>query len=260
MKIRLDCESKIAYDSPDHINPLGTKQDNSRNRFFNEKIYRLYSQVSMKEQLKILDLGCSGGGFVNDCHNDGCFAIGLEGSDYSEDMRRAAWGTIPYNLFTCDITKRFSLYKNDKNVKFNIITAWEVLEHLDIKGVYGLINNIKKNISKNGIFVASIENKSCKYNGQELHQTQKPKEWWISEFKRQGLIYRPDIEEYFNRHYVRGRAESNESFHIVFCINNNKVPKIPVVEKRLDRILDSWYSSKLLYRILKVFYPIEMRG
>ena len=35
-------EREIAYESPDHLNPWGTKQDNSVNRRFNDKLYKLY--------------------------------------------------------------------------------------------------------------------------------------------------------------------------------------------------------------------------
>jgi len=63
----------------------------------------------LEKQLKILDMGCSGGGFVRNCLDDGCLAIGLEGSDYSKRHRRAEWRVIPEYLFTCDVTASLKL-------------------------------------------------------------------------------------------------------------------------------------------------------
>src|SRR5579871_948679 len=97
--ISLSCERPVALASPDHKFPWGTLRDNSRNRRFNQKLYRLFG---VKQALAILDVGCSGGGFVRDCIEDGHLAIGLEGSDYSKRNQRAEWATIPHFLYTCD--------------------------------------------------------------------------------------------------------------------------------------------------------------
>jgi hypothetical protein len=105
VKFVLKTNKPVAFDSPDHIVPRGTKYDNTRNMLFNKKLEALFGHRS----LYVLDLGCAGGGFVKDCLEDGHFAVGLEGSDYSKKLERAEWRTIPANLFTCDITEDFSL-------------------------------------------------------------------------------------------------------------------------------------------------------
>jgi predicted TPR repeat methyltransferase len=77
--------------------------------------------------LRILDLGCSGGGFVKDCLDDGCLAVGLEGSNYSKNLRRAEWRTIPENLFTADLTTPFQVFsefpEGEVPLTFDVITA-----------------------------------------------------------------------------------------------------------------------------------------
>ena len=45
MEIKLDCDEKVAYSSPDHITPIGTMQDSSKNPRFNRKIYKLFSKT-----------------------------------------------------------------------------------------------------------------------------------------------------------------------------------------------------------------------
>lgn len=74
---KVEAVKPIAYDSPDHINPCGCKQDNFSNSKFNRRLYEILDNRSAF----IADLGCAGGGFVNECVNDGYKAIGLEGSD-----------------------------------------------------------------------------------------------------------------------------------------------------------------------------------
>src|SRR4029079_5852239 len=85
----------VAVNSVDHLHPMGAIRDNHSNPMFNDKITRL-----IPKRLVIMDLGCSGGGFVKsliDSRND---AIGLEGSDRPFLDKRAEWKTIPDNLFT----------------------------------------------------------------------------------------------------------------------------------------------------------------
>src|SRR4051812_27451294 len=91
-RVSLTATRPVAIHSPDYIEPWGTRRDNSRNRRFNHKLYKLFLN---RRSLRILDLGCSGGGFVRDCIDDGHFAVGLEGSDYSKRVGRAEWRTIP---------------------------------------------------------------------------------------------------------------------------------------------------------------------
>ena len=107
LRVIMEAEREVAYKSPDHLLPWGTKRDNSRNPRFNDKLYRLFPRY--EQMLKVLDMGCSGGGFVKSCFDEGCLAVGIEGSDFSKRFRRAEWRTIPEYLFTCDITGNFDL-------------------------------------------------------------------------------------------------------------------------------------------------------
>src|SRR5260370_25019806 len=93
-KIELCCAKAVAFDSPDHLMPIGTALDNSRNWLFNAKMNRLVAA----RPLNILDIGCSGGGFVKSCLDQGHFAVGIEGSDYNKRGQRPEWTTIPAHL------------------------------------------------------------------------------------------------------------------------------------------------------------------
>ncbi len=120
----LKTDHPVAVDSMDHIHACG--QSNSRCTVFIEKIQAWFKPSNAS----VLDLGCAGGGMVHDLLDMGFQAVGLEGSDYSLKHRRHEWPLISGNLFTCDVTKPFSLLWNGDLYLFDVITAWEFWEHI----------------------------------------------------------------------------------------------------------------------------------
>ena len=249
IKISVECKAKIAYDSLDYRMPLGTRQDNSSNHIFNEKLYRLYGG----RQISVLDVGCSGGGFVKELIDDGHIAIGLEGSDYSKKFQRAAWREIPEFLFTCDITKPFSIYISPPKrlMLFDVITAWEVMEHIEKRDISQVITNVVRHMSQNGIWIMSISNSHSISNGVDLHRTKETKNWWIKKFDEFGLTYVDDYVKYFNTQFVRGKYETNENFHLIVCKNSSMLPEIPKVGMA-SRLWGRWAGSRIQETVAKI--------
>lgn len=244
VKVRTD--HPVAWSSPDHLNPWGTSRDNSRNSRFNAKLYDLFG--GLERQLRVLDLGCSGGGFVRDCLNDGCLAVGIEGSDYSQRMRRAEWALIGgHFLFTADITKPFSVQletdDGEEPLLFDVITSWDVLEHIRPVDLRAVCENLTRNLARGGVCVFSISFSSDVIRGVELHQTIEGRGWWAKMFEKEGLQLHDGIESYFNTQYVRGKKQgAPHSFHVVLGHRGDTPPAPPQLSLR-DRILDAWYFS-----------------
>lgn len=183
-KIEVITENPVAYESPDHIVPTGTKNDNNTNKIFVIKINNILKNKFPKQILSILDLGCAGGSMVNDFVNIGYLAVGLEGSDFSLKHKRASWEKLSNkNLFTCDIAKDYQIYINDKPHLFHCITAWEVMEHINKKDLYNTFKMIDKHLIKGGYFIFSTTHTSDIRNGIELHQTQMNTNQWINWIK-----------------------------------------------------------------------------
>lgn len=186
IKPKLITDYPVAFDSPDHIEPRGTKNDNTKYYHFNHKLYQYLNRAD----IKLLDIGCSGGGFVQSIIEDGHFAVGLEGSDYSKKISRAAWRIIPGNLFTCDVVKPFTVADSEGHrITFDVITAWELMEHISERDLPLLIQNLKQHLTDDGIFICSIalfEDFDAE-TGIHWHQTVKPKEWWLELFDREEL-------------------------------------------------------------------------
>jgi SAM-dependent methyltransferase len=167
--IKFITEHPIAYESPDHILPWGTMRDNSTNPGFIIEAENMFNG----KQFTTLDIGCSGGQLTIDFAAKGHIAVGIEGSDYSIKHQRANWPEYHNkNLFTADATKPFKFeWPTGDTVKFDLITAWELIEHIHPNDLNALFKNIAANLSDNGIFVGSISQKEDVIDGVVLHQS-----------------------------------------------------------------------------------------
>jgi SAM-dependent methyltransferase len=169
----------VAVTSPDHLAPFGAKYNNSTNRKFvtlmNARLRRQFPQAAPA----MLDLGCAGGQLVADFARLRWLAVGLECSDYSLRQRRANWAALAgKNLFTGDISKPFRVRRDGQDLKFHLITAWDVLEHLRPDDLDTLFGNIRAHLAEGGYFIATTNSSSCIVDGIELHQTRMSNAQW----------------------------------------------------------------------------------
>lgn len=193
MTIKVITDHPIAYESLDHTEPLGTKQDNTHHKLFVRKTMEVF-----EGPVNHIDLGCAGGGLVLDFLEYGNFSVGIEGSDYSLKIKRAEWATIPDNLFTADITKPFHVEVDGEPAKFDIITAWEVMEHIHEHDLPQLFENIKHLMrDEASLFVCSIAD----WDDDIHHVTCKSYDWWKAKFEEYGFEVHTDI--YGIEHMVR---------------------------------------------------------
>ena len=184
--IKLETEYPVAYESNDHIVPHGTVRDDTRYPRFIHACEMYFKDIT---KLAFVDLGCSSGGIVLDALLRGHEAVGLEGSDESFKQQRAQWRVIPKNLFTCDVTKPFVLKKDGSRKEFDVISAWEMLEHIKEDDLDGLLTNIKVHLKSGGIFVGSIANWDDidEETGVNWHVNLHPYEWWAEKFREAGF-------------------------------------------------------------------------
>jgi SAM-dependent methyltransferase len=211
--ITIEARKPVAYDSPDHVCPLGTAQDNTTHRRFNRKLLGYIPPG----KLKLLDIGCAGGGLVKSILDAGGFAVGIEGSDYCLKTRRAEWATVPDHLFTADATEPFALFEESpaggrRPLLFNVITAWEFFEHIAEPQIAGVVENIRRHLAPSGIVLASIATFPTVIDGFTLHQTVHEKPWWVAQFSRLGLDQRADVERYFHYDWLRGSPDRDPNW------------------------------------------------
>jgi predicted TPR repeat methyltransferase len=178
--MRVITDFPVAYDSHDHIVPKGAANDNTAGLAFVERA----KELAGGQGIKFADLGCSGGALVKNFIDAGFQAVGIEGSDFSQKNKRAEWASIPDHLFTADITKPFFIVTDGVMDPCDLITAWDVLEHIHEKDLGVLISNIRNNLKTNGIFVASV----ATFGDDHYHVTLKEKDWWVELFKKYKLF------------------------------------------------------------------------
>ena len=193
--IKLITDHPVAYKSLDHLHPHGTIRDNTRYPRFVEQCEEI---LDKRTGLSFVDVRCSGGGMVLEAALRGHTAMGLEGSDSSKKEQRAEWRLLGDRLQTCDVTKPFHIECLDgSKKKFDIITAWEVMEHIQESDLPQMLHNIKNHLSDTGYFVASIANWEDidSESGINWHVTLHGYEWWIKLFEDAGFEIHSDLFE-----------------------------------------------------------------
>ena len=116
-------------------------------RFFRSiYCYRLFN----KSEVKLLDIGCGKGQFLNFLKKKGWSVYGTEFSSISAETAKKRIGND--SIF---ISSDFDELRNI-SIKFNIITLWHVLEHL--KNPKKLINLIDEKLISNGFVVIEVPN------------------------------------------------------------------------------------------------------
>lgn len=241
--ISLKTEHPVAYESPDHIHPWGTKRDLSRQLRFEGKLCQL---MEVRKYSRVMDLGCSGGSFIVNMHDLGFIAVGLEGSDYSKQRRRGPWAFLSdHVLFTCDITKEFNLVSDKRPMVFDVVTSFEVLEHLAKDQLKSLFENIESHTHENSILIFSVGTADDYVDGINLHQTVENKDWWRKRFEEFGWEACRSTMSYLNGQYLRGKKFGAESsFEIV--LRRKGATDLPVPHLSLGgRFIDMISGSRL---------------
>jgi len=254
-RITVRTEHPIAADSLDHLQPRGTALDNSRNHRFNWKLYALFGD--REQPLRVLDLGCAGGGFVRDCLYDGRFAVGIEGSDYSARLGRAEWPVLGgRHLFTADITKPFHVCSEQAGpsgrLQFDVVTLWGGFEHIAEADLPSAFANVCGHLSPGGLVIASISDEALPH-----HQTRRDRAWWMDRFRDAGLTPVESYGSYFAGQYIRGpRYNAPGSFHVIASNDVARAPRAPRLTMT-SRMLDRWWYGTRPYHKLRHLLGIE---
>lgn len=189
MTFTIKANKEIAEDSPDHLLPVGCINDNYSSSVLIDEVLDYFKG----KKITALDLGCAGGQFVVDFINRGHHAIGLEGSSHVlNGQGQNNWNEYyNKNLFLCDITEEYQLYKNNRKLKFDYIHSEEVFEHIAEDKIDIMFSQIKKHLKVDGIcsFGISLIEDTRESDGviYKLHQSVFPAEWWRSKLIENGF-------------------------------------------------------------------------
>ncbi len=158
---------------------LVTHGGHHTNHEFNKRAYGLFDKTT----INILDIGCGGGNFVEDCINDGHIAAGIDGFNLYTKLKLNAWSRLPDNFIQADVGKPFTILCNNAPVKFDLVTSWECFEHIKTEDVPQLSQNIADHMEDNGHLIFSVS-----VNQDAVHRSIYGEEWWLNHFLTKGFV------------------------------------------------------------------------
>lgn len=210
-EISLETDYPLALMSNDHLNPDSTAEGIVRPVQFVANCIDVLGC-----DIRCLDLGTGAAGLVFEYVKNNIVGVGIDGSDYCRRYGIGFWPLLIHNLYTCDITHPFCFKKNDGSMQFDVITMWEVFEHIPLNNIRDVLANVLSNLKPSGYFIGSIS--TIEYNGADgicYHVTIKEKEWWKNEFLQSGLVI---LEKHpFNeRFFCRGNGPRFQDIHNYF--------------------------------------------
>ena len=189
MTFSLNAKKDIAFDSSDHLCPVGCINDNYTSIGLISQVFKYFGN----KKISVLDLGCAGGQFIVDFINRGCDAIGLEGSSNTlNGVGENNWEKYHNkNLFLCDITEEYQLYQDEEPLKFDYIHSEEVFEHISEDKIDSMLLQIKKHLKDDGICSFGIslidDNRVLDKVTYKLHQSVFPGIWWRDKLIENGF-------------------------------------------------------------------------
>ncbi len=204
-------ENPIASNSFDHINPLSTQQGLSRNPAFVAECLKIFGP-----EMTALDIGTGTGGLVAEFLSCNVSAFGIDGSDHNQKFGNGYWHLIPGNLSCADATKRFSISSsiNGAVQKFDLITMWEFLEHIEEESLEGVFENIRSHLDVDGYVLCSVSTiDHIGEDGTNYHRTLKPKNWWLELFDSHGFKIEEDHYPFSPQKFCRGNGPRFEDPH-----------------------------------------------
>lgn len=196
IKIRTD--HPIASDSNDHLFPLGAINDNTSCPAF----LKACERIMPAELLLYLDLGCAGGQLVREFIEAGNVAFGVDGAAAA---MRENWAKYPDHYFGADISHAFTIESPigppGMPICFDVISAWEVPEHIPEERLPQFFQNVRTHLKETGLFVSTISTVACEVNGHVYHRTIHDLNWWRRSFLNNGLI--PILSPFSDHEYAR---------------------------------------------------------
>ena len=151
-----EIESGKYYQSEEYVSHSETNKGITNKMYGAIKKYTLRQKVKLINELSerrnnaikhILDIGCGSGSFLNVCKNDGWIVTGIEPSEIARRNAKSKFGIEPLSA-----EKLFEI----KEKKFDVITLWHVLEH--INQLYKTIDQINKVLFDNGTLIVAVPN------------------------------------------------------------------------------------------------------
>ena len=174
--------------------------------------------ITGSDALRLYDIGCGDGLFLKAAIGQGFDVGGLEPMDKAREQDRKKLG--------CEIDKE--PFKSSPTVGFDVITAWQVIEHVDKPGE--LFDQIHMNLKPGGFFAVStvnLESWQARLFGSNWLHLDPPRHLWVGR--------RKEVEKLLEKHgfKVVARRWNHLEFGPVGYVDS----LVNLIDSRRDRIL-----------------------
>ena len=190
--------------------------ESNTNHVFNEMCYSIFDSPTF------IDLGCAGGGYIREVIDDGYLGIGVDGFSAFKQNGIDGWSKHPDHFFQLNIAKPITVESGGVPLKFDVVTAWEVAEHLYEDEIDPFVKNLANLVTDEGLIIITVS-----LRDDRGHFTLKPEEWWEDILINNGLIGAHEYCKFFmgnnmaTTNLIRACHESR-----VFFIRKNTDPLI----------------------------------
>lgn len=154
--------------------------------FYQEQISEL--QKYLGDEIKICDVGCGLGVFLEMCDKAGWSTYGIDISKYAIEEAKETGGTKA-KLAVCDIQDGDGIPFEEE---FDAITCFDVVEHLENPET--ALSNMFYKLNKRGILLLTTPNLRSRvwkrisgWQEDETHISLKPKEEWVGYLRNTGF-------------------------------------------------------------------------
>lgn len=207
--LKIKTSKPLVMESQDYLAPIGNISDNHFNISYLNEIEEFFN----KKKLSILDLGCAGGQFVVEANLRNHIAVGIDGVDHVLFNKNAAghhnWKKYYEKyFFLTDMGVNFEILENNLIYKFDLISAWEVVEHIFPQNMNIFLTNIVNHLKSNGLFIGSISGHKHQWHPSASID----RELWTKKFAENNLTF----EEYKFNNVLRNDVLLPNSNSILF--------------------------------------------
>ncbi|MBF0380281.1 MAG: class I SAM-dependent methyltransferase [Magnetococcales bacterium] len=129
------------------VDPVFIEQNPQRIATFYKTLKDLTAKMGITpaQEKRVLDIGCAGGAFPKAANDLGFSVVGVEPSHWLAQQARS--------MYELDIRQGVVEEQNFSKESFDIITLWDVIEHLTNPGA--VIDHINSLLKKDGILVVN---------------------------------------------------------------------------------------------------------
>ncbi len=114
--------------------------------------FNKWSEGKNKSQLKIVDLGCGSGVWIEQLIESGYSPIGVDSNDLivDEAIEKRALPIIKYDAI--------DYLKNSEDESIDVISSFQMIEHLEINILYDFFDECKRVLKKGGLLILATPN------------------------------------------------------------------------------------------------------